>query len=328
MLIVLYPALISITGDHASAVVLSQIFYWHKGRLRVVFHGKYWLAKSRADMCQETGITLKQYKRILPLLVKQGWIVTERHLFKNKVTPFIRLTDAGWDLMQAHLGIIPKEPKSNKTLDPQGTNPCTESTAENITDQAGEANGTEIEISKSTGIEEEGISKDSSTSKTSKSKESNKALATDELEMKAEDILKAHTSPVKGSLEAYWKKRVALVTEKTQYPLTAKERGQLAQLSKFVGQDVRLLIDYAITHWWKFAAEAGGGAGTSFPGAPHIGFLLKHYPVAMNLLTLQVAPPKPVVTPVQLIATVKEPEPVHTLTSQELTEMLKGLETP
>ena len=26
-------------------------------------------------------------KRIMPLLVRQGWIVTERHLFKNKVTP-------------------------------------------------------------------------------------------------------------------------------------------------------------------------------------------------------------------------------------------------
>ena len=53
-------ALVSLVGDHAAATVLSQIMYWHKGRLRVHFNGKLWLAKSRVEMCQETGITLDQ----------------------------------------------------------------------------------------------------------------------------------------------------------------------------------------------------------------------------------------------------------------------------
>lgn len=149
--------------------------------------------------------------------------------------------------------------------------------------------------------------------------------------MNAADVLKTMQAPADGSLEGFWKARCALVTGAWQRVLTGKERGQLAHLRKYLGDQTKPVIDYAINHWWKFAQQAGAAAGTSFPGEPDIGFLLKHHAVAVNLLILQSAkslPPTPEETPVQPIAPAHEEQPVHKITSQELTELLEGLKSP
>ena len=146
--------------------------------------------------------------------------------------------------------------------------------------------------------------------------------------MKAKDILKAHTAPSTGSLSAYWKSRCATVLGTYQHQMTAKECGQLKQLSKYLGIDTRPVIDYAINHWGKFGSEAAAIGGVSaWPVEPHVGFLLKYYHVAMNLL-YPVAPPLPQMAPVHLIATGVEPDDVHVVSDQELTELLHALKAP
>ena len=91
------PELVAATGDVICALILSKIIAWNQpdknGRtyLRVRRKGTLWLAKSRETMCKDTGITIHQYKRAMPILVKQGWIVMERGLFAGKVTPHIQL---------------------------------------------------------------------------------------------------------------------------------------------------------------------------------------------------------------------------------------------
>ena len=150
--------------------------------------------------------------------------------------------------------------------------------------------------------------------------------------MNAAEVLKTKQAPDDGSLEGFWKARCALVTGTWQRALTGKERGQLAHLRKYLGDQTKPVIDYAINHWWKFASQAGAAAGTTFPGEPTIGFLLKYHAVAVNLLIVQAEKksplPTPVETPVQLIAPTHEEQSVHTLTSQELTELLDGLDSP
>ena len=319
-MIALYPPLIELTGSHAAATVLSQIIYWHKGRLRVQRKGLYWLAKSRAEMCRETGITLRQYKRIIPALIQQDLIIVERGLFQNKVTPFIRLTDHGVKVAN-RLGLKVSNqlvPKGSNGLVPKGANLySTEITTESTSDLAMHASperGEEVPLpgedfgrSRSTQID--GVGK--------------KGVGET---MRAREILKAHQAPLKGNLGAYWKSCVALVDDTFQHHLTVKELGQLKMLSKFLGERTRPVIAYAVEHWYTFASKAGNAANTSWPPTPNIGFLLKHYHVAVNLLKPEV--PLPVATPLQPIApAASEPAAVHKLTPQELTELLDGLKS-
>jgi len=149
--------------------------------------------------------------------------------------------------------------------------------------------------------------------------------------VKAEDILKAQKerSHAKASLAAYWMHLLATVSPTGyQKPVTQKEAGQLKQLSTYLGEQVRPVMAYAVEHWWKFASRAGAEAGIPFPASPHIGFLLKHHAVAVNLLT----------QPVQLIAPStdekpgytpqspgSQPETPHALTADELAAMIAGL---
>jgi DNA-binding MarR family transcriptional regulator len=294
-------------------------------------------------MCAETGITLDQYKRVVPSLVKQGWIVTRRGLFKNKVTPFLRLTDRG-QLLANRLVSHATNPLVSLT-----TNliDCTESTAES-TDTIALATSTPVATSEQTEIheetgdteygeqeqgqkavkEEEEVKAEADTGETANTVEVQGTLAPKGWLMKASEILNKQKSARQGSLGSFWKSRMTLIHGGFQPNLTGKELGQLKQLSKKLGDQTRPVIDYALNHWWKFASRAGAAAGTSFPADPNIGFLLKHSAVAMNLLMPEVTTPPPPVEPVQLIATGTEQVEVHTLTSQELTELLDGLKSP
>lgn len=310
-------ALVAITGDHASAMVLNQIMYWHSGRLQVMRKGTLWLAKSRAEMCAETGITLDQYKRIMPLLAKQGWIVQERGLFKNKVTPHIQLTPAGYALFKTATQQVSK---ANGPLVGQSANLSTEITAKNTTEDLGHSGASTAEGGKLDPGEHSG----------EQGQEPDQDPDQKGWMMKASEILKNHTAPTTGSLGGYWKSRMAMLQEGYQKPLTGKELGQLKQLFKYLGDQTKPVIDYAVSHWWKFASQAAASAGVSFPADPHIGFLLQHHAVAVNLLTKGgVSPSVPVEIPVSPNDTPSVTgETAHTLTSQELTELLDGLKSP
>lgn len=321
--------LVPLVGDHAAVVVLSQIMYWHQGgRLRVRFRGKFWLAKSRAEMCHETKITLEQYKRVIPLLIKQGWIISERHLFNNKVTPFIRLTDKGRIYLhpkgEATKALVSEATNQSLVSDATNplvsyaTNPLTEITTESTettTSVEDDAGGTDQKDQKPTGEEK------------SKIKIKGKDLPVKfvkGMDMKAKEILASHTQPINGNLGAYWKGLVAEVTGEHQHALTAKERGQLGHLSKYLGAETRQVMAYAVNSWWKFASEAGASAGTGFPGSPHLGFLLAHYQVALDLLH----PPVPFTTvkepPVTWTVSQPEKEEVYVPTAEELAKILAG----
>lgn len=80
------------------AALLSQIRYWLNtaagGQSRFVVErgGHRWVARSREQLADETGMSLKQVERTLQKLDEEGLIIRERHLFENKVTPHIRGT--------------------------------------------------------------------------------------------------------------------------------------------------------------------------------------------------------------------------------------------
>lgn len=95
-LLVSRPEDIRSFGRNAAAL-LGQLDYWltkaaqgnnrHVVRLR----GQAWVAKSRADWCEETLLTPQQLRMALERLKAAGVIKVERHLFDNRVTAFIRI---------------------------------------------------------------------------------------------------------------------------------------------------------------------------------------------------------------------------------------------
>lgn len=88
--------------DHLSALLLSQIVYWHMpdksgvSRLRVTKRNKqgneiWWLAKRREDWMAEVRMSPDQVDRSLKVLKKKGWIEVKIHRFSSFPTTHIRL---------------------------------------------------------------------------------------------------------------------------------------------------------------------------------------------------------------------------------------------
>lgn len=66
--------------------------------------------------------------------------------------------------------------------------------------------------------------------------------------------------------------------------LTSKQFGQLKLLQKGLGCITAEVIAWTINNWWTFSLQAMFAAGLpSRPSKPHVGFLLRHYGVAVNL---------------------------------------------
>lgn len=84
---------ISLTKSLPVATLLSQIVYWHSPskktgkdhKMTVVREGAFWIAKTREEWCEETGLSLDQYKLALTKLKAMG-------LVKTKIMKFHCLT--------------------------------------------------------------------------------------------------------------------------------------------------------------------------------------------------------------------------------------------
>jgi hypothetical protein len=114
-----------------------------------------------------------------------------------------------------------------------------------------------------------------------------------------EDALKQMKATNGGSLSTYWQSRCYDIFKDCQKPLTMKENGQLKQLGKYLLDDTKKTIDWALTNWWKFTHEAAAQAGlATVPSAPNvpggIGFLLKYHGVAVNLMQLAAKQKSPI----------------------------------
>lgn len=329
------PAFVTLTGSHAAAVVLSQIMYWHHGRLKVSRKGVLWLVKSRAEMCEETGVSLDQYKRIIPKLIALNLIVTERGLFRNKITPFIRLTPLGFQLLAEHFGKSKGlEQKSTIQLVQGCANPLVQDTTNPITRIITESttprSGVEDDARAGKDLPEQ-AGGDPDSEWGDRRREDRRQQGRRENDMKASDILKQREDSPSGSLFAFWQRRMALIAGGYQKPLTHKEAGQLKQLQKYLQEQTREVIDFALNDWPKFVARVAAEQGTSTPTQPVIGFLLKYHATAVNMMKEKTETPE---TPVQLIATKESPpvipavekEPVYVPSAEELEKLLAGLE--
>lgn len=321
------PWLLPIVGDHATAVVLGQIMYWHQGKLRVQRQGHLWLAKSRADMCRECGITLDQYKRIVPKLQKLGLLICERGLFKNKVTPFLRLSEAGLALL--HPNQVDGKPttQSGATYAEQwvGENtsqselvssnalgedhhiPITESTAENLT-----KTGTETLTENTTGLkplgtQEEQVHSESQYVLTN--------IAAKQIQDGEEQKAK-HPSSQVTALATTWKKIVASKTKGYVKHLSGTEVGQLKHVLNALGPERAMMtMVFALENWADFCHQAAAEKGVNPAVSPACWYFCKYHDVAVKM-----SQPVQSIAQVgmQLVAPAVVPPANHDLVSDEL----------
>jgi hypothetical protein len=88
-------------------------------------------------------------------------------------------------------------------------------------------------------------------------------------------------------LAALWQSRIKVSFGNVEKPLTRREFGQLKMLKERLGEATSKAIDWALSNWGKFAAKAAAEAGTGvWPATPHIGFLLTHHGVALELQSI------------------------------------------
>lgn len=317
----------TLAGDAVTGILLSAIVqaFLQETAPKIQRCGLYWILKTREEWMADTGLTLNQYRRAISVLKTKDLVEVRVMKHEGVARGHVRLLQPIARFLPVQTGkssgwVVLTQPNVLNSIDLVGT----------VYSGSGGTSSASTHDQKYTGKEQEG-----STEKEKRKVGTGGARKPQSIRrgwfMKAEDILKAQQQPTTGSLGAYWKSRCALATGKYQHPLTGKESAQLKQLHAYLGTQTRPVIDYVVEHWWKFANRAAAAAGCSCPTDPHIGFLLKHHAVAVELLTpAEVIPPATGVLegPVQLVATGAETDPVQTLTSNELTELLDGLKSP
>ncbi|QIN95208.1 hypothetical protein DLP3_045 [Stenotrophomonas phage vB_SmaS_DLP_3] len=270
--VMLRPLYVAIGGDLATGLLLSQLVYWFKpgktgkSKLSIVRDGRKWLAKAREEMCRETGLTLKQYKRAITVLADLELVQVERHLFAGKVTPHIWLDEERLALAAKSIG--PKGANPNDAKGPIGWDQKDQS----CMDPLG-PNITEIKTTKNKDYDMHASVPDQ------QGQESG---------MKASEVLaqkKGGQFPdTSGGNAMRWKARMS-----TEYgfqkDLTLKDRAMIKQLMASAKEKTPDLIDYVLQHWMKFASYVKQQAGFStVPLSPSLGFVVKHVDHGLQLI--------------------------------------------
>jgi hypothetical protein len=145
------------------------------------------------------------------------------------------------------------------------------------------------------------IGKDKIKDKIKTNPTSTKEKPVEEIEMKAEDILKlkmeqkkAMVPPTKitsKSLGFRWVKHVSADGEYVK-PLTQKQYGQLRHFHTALGEDALAALDFAVINWGKFTWEAKMVKGlASTPTEPDIGFMQQYHDVLVQLIAKKVVTP-------------------------------------
>jgi hypothetical protein len=329
-------------GDVVVGTLLSQIVYWFtpstdgKSKTGVYRDGVAWIAKTREEWMGETGLTLEQYKRAIGVLKTKAIVEVKVMKYHGVAMSHVRL-------MQSITPAIQVEPNPPaawlNTHQPGGVLPAilsTEITSETTTETTRSGvNARAGEQSDETGQKGDWEIRENQEEKGDMRKdpgiqiEQNLVSPTvGESPMNAAAILQQFHRPITSGLPAFWQSKRAVVFGGYQKPLTTKEKAQLKQLGAHLGDQTRPVIEYVLNHWTAFASRAGVSAGCSYPADPHIGFLLKHHAVAVELLQPVIVAPLLVEPPVQSVASGTESTPVHQVTSQELTDLLEGLNSP
>lgn len=299
-----------VAGSPAAGIVLYRLNFWKPTR---EINGRLWVAKSRAELMYETGLSEQQVKDALAKLRKDGLIQTSQHLFHGKNVMHVLITAKGSEVLKDPTGVVSNDPAQVVSGEPAQA-VSTDATSYTSYMQ-GESQGEHTGSSEQTlaSAPSEPMKETDKVNPESKPKSVKDVI----LGQSARKVL--HKPDSAKSLEFLWK---SLVSEVTGGYVSVTQK-QLGQLKHFMGkcppgtsQDV---LEFAVRNWIDFVKEAEVMAGLkSTPASPNLDFLLKHADVAVTLRAAAKAVPPtpkqeatkgvPCPQPLQLIAQADETE--------------------
>lgn len=257
---------------HQAASVLGQIRYWlykaNNGTNRYVVErfGDRWLAHSREQLGQETGLTRSQMRRAIERLKQHGFIAVGQHLYRGKNVSHFRAAKEGH---LAEKGLIkmaqydPPEVDSDSHLGLA------------LTDQL---------IKGENNLETEG-EYGAPNAPTSFGKKIKKNEGEEEEEEEGETCLPS--GEIKPSeLGAVFRDAWHGANPDTYLPeFNAKQMGQFKSLLQRcpVGE-AAAIVDHSVRQWDVFCSYAISTEGAfNLPTIPHVGSLLRFVQSAVNL---------------------------------------------
>jgi hypothetical protein len=118
-------AIADANGDLAAGILLYRVRYWQPRAVVKFGPGDAWIAKTRSDWCDETSLTLKQYKRALALLLRLGKVQSSIHKFGSRTMTHLRTRglaeNSAGDAPAVSPGSVPAVPSGSAQVVPEGS---------------------------------------------------------------------------------------------------------------------------------------------------------------------------------------------------------------
>jgi hypothetical protein len=318
----------AVAGNTRAGKFLNQLVFWLNSPKAPVFNGHRWVAFTREQWAERTGLTIDQIKYLLMQLLADGLIIREQHKWGGKVPNFIRLSTKAIEALYAaqakQKSVTQVAEKSVTLFKPEDINEEDKKTASGFAVATPEAK----KFDKTPGEEESAcLSKNSGYHP-----EVGKMISNPEGQGGPE---MATASEIVATILANSKKPIETLKPDKVYSLvhvwnehfktkgkvapavTDKVRGQLARLIKIWPKgEAPAVLQHTLSNWFDFnyAAEKDFN-GFKSPDMPEMNHLVKYQHVAVTLYKkskLKATASKPVAKPepVQLIAQ-KPAEPVE-----------------
>lgn len=298
---------IDATGSLPAAVLLYRICYWHP-HAKIERGGRKWIAKSREEWMQETGLSRHQYNEAIVRLKTVSMISVEQHFFGRRSITHIALSASG-EAIRHPGNLTPGCP----VLRTPGCPP--ERTAQ---DHKGD---TDKEIQQGISYGDAGASGEKEQKGDTGNVKSHEAGKAKDM-VTVKDVLlgagKKAAAPKEpnsvAALQHTWRTVVSEVYGSYVPPFTMKQVGQLKHFLKACPEGkATAVMETAVRDWAGFVGHVKSQAGINqVPAAPSVDFLVKHVGHAVDFSTPKQAQPeavKPKATQsVQLTAPQEEPK--------------------
>lgn len=329
--VVVYKDFIKLAGEFNAANLLSHLAYWcllpsKKGgtKLRVEKNHKLWVANTRQQWCEKTGLSEWQFRKSVEKLVQKGYIEKTIGRFAGNVATFLRVLE---DHVQVSIEDMVHAEEMIDALDHSGDNPqSTMEVSPILLDTESSAVST-TQASKLALLKSEQAEPNPNKEQTAMKLNS----VLNQIQNKQKEV---QTGPANvGKLALVWKKRMKDFTPDFVKDLTLKEKGQLKQFLSGVGPErATWCLEYAFANWSKFTwAVKTQKAAFSLPEQPTTGFLLQHYDVLLQLIAKTSSSdgaPQATIAPSKEPEVVAPPKPEEAMPTQEemqaaMAELLK-----
>jgi len=287
-------------GGPLAGLLLFRIQHY-LGIAKVQRHGFRWVANTRAFWCADTGMSLKQYKRVIKVLVSKGLVVTKVMRFAGVAMTNIRLAEGA--PVGGPVGAQPVGPSGGQVDGPSGGHLSTGDLTGDLHESETKKSHYALRAFGDIQGKEEGQKMDSNVKEVigGDTKAADIVVRVQAGKKVNPTALAAQAHVMGGQLEKLWREQVALASPGYHVTWTAKRTGQMKNLANKVGPTIPLVLAYTIANWADFTWYTKNNHSVKKPPTqPEVWFMLMQTEALLNWYQQET---KPKAVPVKLIAT-------------------------